>query len=59
MTPPISPGPAAAAMPSSALNDTFASAIALRDDPVEHLDMGARGDLRNHAAELGMFADLR
>ena len=31
----------------------------LADDPVERLDMGARGDLRDDAAELGMFADLR
>ena len=36
-----------------------ASAIALRDDAVERLDMGARGDLRHHAAEGGMLVDLR
>ena len=31
----------------------------LADDTVERLDMGARGDLRHHAAERGMFGDLR
>ena len=30
-----------------------------RDDDVEHLDMGARRDLRNHAAERRMLLDLR
>ena len=29
-----------------------------RDDRVDDLDMGARGDLRHHAAEGGMFGDL-
>ena len=59
MTPPIRPGPAAAAMPSRASNETFASAIALRDDVIERLDMGAGGDFRHHAAEFRMLADLR
>jgi hypothetical protein len=31
----------------------------LGDDAVERLDMSARRDLRDHAAEFGMFADLR
>ena len=31
----------------------------LRDHMVQHLDMGAGGDLRHHAAEVGVFADLR
>ena len=31
----------------------------LGDDAIERLDMGARGDLRHHAAERRMLADLR
>ncbi len=31
----------------------------LGDDGIECLDMGAGGDFRYYAAELGMFADLR
>ena len=30
-----------------------------RDDAVERLDMGARGDLRHHAAERRVLGDLR
>ncbi len=29
------------------------------DDAVEQIDMGARGDLRHHAAERGVFLGLR
>jgi hypothetical protein len=28
------------------------------DDPVEQVDMGARGDLRHHAAEAGVLVGL-
>ena len=59
MSPPIRPGPAAAATPSRAGKVRWASAIALGDDVVEGLDMGASGDLRHHAAEGGVLADLR
>ena len=31
----------------------------LGDDVIERLDMGAGGDLRHHAAEFGVLADLR
>ena len=31
----------------------------LGDDVIERLDMGARGNLGHHAAEFGVFADLR
>ncbi len=58
MTPPISPGPAAAATPSMRVEAAPGFGHRLGDECVEHLDMGARGDLRHHAAEGGMLADL-
>ena len=59
MTPPISPGPAAAATPSMLGELQLRLAHRLGDDVVEHLDMGAGGDLRHHAAEGGVLVDLR
>src|SRR6185437_3479411 len=38
---------------------TIGLAHGLADDEVEHLDMGAGGNLWHHAAESGMLADLR
>ena len=58
MTPPIRPGPAAAAMPSSARTPVRV-AHRRRDHAVEHLDMGARRDLRHHAAKRRVLRDLR
>ncbi len=56
MTPPIRPGPAAAATPSSVVEARCRPrSCACGDDAVERLDMGARGDLRHHAAEGGML----
>ena len=51
MTPPIRPGPAVAAMPSMASEGRAGLGQRLGDEAVERLDMGARGDLRHHAAE--------
>ena len=59
MTPPIRPGPAAAATPSMSAKVAPRLAHRGRDDDVEHLDMGARRDLRHHAAERRMLLDLR
>ena len=51
ITPPIRPGPAAAATPSMLGKVDAGLHHRLGDDAVERLDMGARGDLRHHAAE--------
>ena len=59
MTPPIRPGPAAAAMPSTRRQlDTGFRQRAL-DQQVQHLDMGARCDFRHHAAEGRVLVGLR
>ncbi len=59
MTPPISPGPAAAATPSIGVEAEAGFLHRLRDDGVQHLHMGAGGDLRHHAAESRVLFDLR
>ena len=46
-------------MPSSAANGDLRLVHCLGDDGIERLDVGAGGDFRHHAAERGMFADLR
>ena len=48
--PPISPGPAVAAIASTSASVTPASASAARDQRLQHLDMRARRDLRHDAA---------
>ncbi len=58
MTPPIRPGPPVAATASSASKPMPASASA-RDQPVEVIEMRARGDLRHHAAIGAMLGQLR
>ncbi len=59
MTPPIRPGPAAAATADNCAKPTFGFLHGLSDDAVEQVDMGARRDLRHHAAETGVLVDLR
>ena len=46
-------------MPSSSAKRLAGLRQRLGDDAVERLDMGARGDLRHHAAERRMLGDLR
>ena len=58
ITPPIRPGPAAAATADNCAKPTPASCIARADDAVQQLDMGAGRDLRHHAAEAGVLGDL-
>ena len=58
MTPPIRPGPAAAATPS--MREADAGLVhGAPDDAVEQFDMGARRDLRHHAAERRVVGGLR
>ena len=57
-TPPIRPGPAAAAMPSTSFDGAVRVLQRAGDQPVDHLHMGARRDLRHHAAIGGMLGDL-
>ena len=59
MTPPIRPGPAAAATPPSCRVADAGLLHGRVDDAVEQVDMGARGDLRHHAAERRVILDLR
>ena len=51
MRPPISPGPAVAATAASCGKAMPGFAHGARDQPIEDLDMGARGDLRHDAAK--------
>ena len=57
-TPPISPGPAATAIPSSSGKPIPASLKGAGDQPVEHLHMGAGGDLGHNAAIGRVLGDL-
>ena len=57
-TPPIRPGPAAAATPSSRAGLDAGGRQRAGDQPIDDLDMGARGDLGHHAAISGMGGDL-
>ena len=59
ISPPISPGPAVAATPSMLVEAETSFGQRLGDQNIEQLDMGARGDLRHDAAELGVQRKLR
>ncbi len=58
MTPPIRPGPAAPAIAVEIIERELGVFERPRDQPVEHIDMGAGRDLRHDAAEGFMLGDL-
>ena len=59
MTPPISPGPAAAATPSIDFEVAAGLRHGIGDDEIKRFHVRARGDFRHHTAEGGVFAHLR
>ena len=58
MTPPIRPGPPVAAMASRSSRPSLRLGQRVLDQAVDALEMGARGDLRHHAAEAAMLGLL-
>ena len=58
MTPPISPGPPVAAIASSSARPSPAVRQRFLDQPVQALEMGARGDFRHDAAEAPVLGQL-
>ncbi len=59
MTPPIRPGPAGRRDGIDHVERDAGLVQRALDQMVERLDMGPGGDFRHHAAERGMFVDLR
>ena len=59
ITPPIRPGSGRGGDLVQVVKGQLRLVHRLRDEMVEHLDMGARGNLRHDAAKGGMLGDLR